>query len=93
MQQGRAHLFVSGMVQGVFFRAFTRDVAVHFGLSGWVKNLPDGRVEALFEGDRQDIEKAIRQCHAGPPGARVDEIDVAWESHRGDLKGFEVRYS
>ena len=93
MQQVRAHLFISGTVQGVYYRAFTRDLAGRLGLNGWVKNLYDGRVEALFEGNREVIEQAIERCYAGPPGARVNEIDVAWEEYRGDLKGFEIRYS
>lgn len=89
--RARAHLFISGIVQGVFYRAFTREIANSLGLSGWVRNLTDGRVEALFEGDRADIERAIEQCRIGPPGARVDGIDVDWEEYRGDIKGFDVR--
>lgn len=92
MDETRAHLFIEGRVQGVFYRAFTRDLAHILGLSGWVKNLRDGRVEAVFEGKRDLIENAIKECHAGPPGARVTNIDVQWETFAGDLKGFSIKY-
>ena len=88
----RAHLFISGRVHGVFFRAFTRDIAHSFGLNGWVRNLRDGRVEALFEGEKGLIEQAIKECYNGPPGARVSNIEVQWEPYKGDEKGFSVRY-
>ncbi len=90
--QARAHLVIKGIVQGVFYRAFTRDMATHLGLKGWVRNLPNGDVEALFEGDKAEVEQAIRQCYIGPPGSRVDDIDVEWNDYRGDLKVFQVRY-
>jgi len=92
MDEARAHVFIEGMVQGVFYRAFTRDVAYKLGLNGWVKNLRDGRVEAIFEGKKDLIEKVIKQCYDGPPGARVNSIEVKWEESLGDLKGFAIRY-
>jgi acylphosphatase len=92
MQLARAHLVIKGRVQGVFYRAFARDIATQLGLKGWVRNVSDGSVEALLEGDRQEIEQAIRHCHLGPPGARVDDIDVRWEDYQGDLQVFQVRY-
>ena len=92
MQLARAHLVIKGRVQGVYYRAFTRDIASQLGLRGWVRNLPDGNVEALFEGYRDDMEKAIEHCSSGPPGARVDGVDVNWEEYKGDLKGFQIRY-
>lgn len=88
----RAHLFIEGRVQGVFYRAFTRDVAVELGLKGWVKNLADGRVEAVLEGDEEKIGEAIRQCYKGPPASYVKDIDVEWEDWSGEFKGFEIRY-
>lgn len=88
----RAHLLIKGRVQGVFYRGFTRDLAIYHGLKGWVKNLSDGSVEAVFEGDKADIEQAIRSCHSGPPGALVYDIDVEWEDYQGDLREFQVRY-
>lgn len=92
MEEVRAHLLISGRVQGVFYRAFTRDLALSLGLKGWVRNLYDGRVEAVFEGKKELIEKAIKECYTGPPGARVTNIEVKWEAFIGDLKGFAIRY-
>lgn len=79
-------------MQGVFFRGFTRERAQALGLNGWVKNLRDGRVEALFEGEKTLIENAIQACNIGPPGARVTAIDIQWEDFVGDEKGFHIRY-
>lgn len=92
MAHARAHIFVSGRVQGVFFRSFTEDVAVSCGLKGWVRNLPDGRVEALLEGERESIERAISSCRKGPPAARVDSVEVKWEEYKGEFKSFSVRF-
>jgi acylphosphatase len=88
----RAHLLIEGRVQGVFYRYFTREIAHNLGLKGWVRNLRDGRVEALFEGVKDLIEQAIKECYAGPPGARVTKIDVKWETFIGDHREFDVRY-
>lgn len=88
----RASLIISGMVQGVFFRAFTRDVALRFGLKGWVRNLPGGQVEALFEGDREAIENAIGICRVGPPASRVEDIEVVWEKFKGEYADFSIRH-
>ncbi len=92
MEEARAHLVIEGRVQGVFYRVFTRNTAYSIGLKGWVKNLRDGRVEALFEGKKELIEQAIKECYIGPLGARVSNIDVKWESFIGDQKGFSIRY-
>jgi len=92
MGYGRAHLYIQGRVQGVFFRGYTREHAQDLGLSGWVKNLRDGRVEALFEGEKTLIEKAITACNIGPPGSRVTGIDIQWEAFVGDQEGFHIRY-
>lgn len=92
MEGARAHLFIEGRVQGVFYRAFVQGVAVKLDLQGWVKNLYDGRVEAVFEGDRELIERAIIECREGPPGAYVADIDLTWEAYAGRESGFEVRY-
>lgn len=90
--KARAHLYISGMVQGVYYRAFTQEVADSLGLTGWVRNLPDRRVEAVFEGEKELIEKAIMRCHQGPPYARVTDIDVAWENQLEDFNDFRIRY-
>ncbi len=86
----RAHVFVSGKVQGVFFRATTREQAEQHGVNGWVQNLADGRVEAVFEGDAEDVDAMIEFCHDGPGRARVDDVAVAEEDPEG-LDGFEIR--
>ncbi|MCX8034373.1 MAG: acylphosphatase [Thermodesulfovibrio sp.] len=79
----KAHLLISGRVQGVFYRAFTKDVADSLGLKGWVRNLRDGRVEAVFEGDEDKISIAIERCKEGPPHAKVDNIEVIWSEPDG----------
>jgi acylphosphatase len=90
--KARVHVFVSGRVQGVFFRAETADMADRLGLVGWVRNLPDGRVEALFEGEKADVEKALDFCRRGPPGARVRNLDLKWEDWEGEFQDFRVAY-
>jgi acylphosphatase len=92
MVKGRARVYVSGRVQGVFFRAETAEVANRLRLCGWVRNLPDGRVEALFEGDREEVEKAVDFCRKGPPGAHVRDLDVKWEDWKGEFQDFKIRY-
>lgn len=86
----RAHLYISGRVQGVGFRAGTRRRAASSGVAGWVRNLADGRVEAVFEGESERVESMVEWCHSGPPTARVDDIDVSSEEPNG-LEGFEIR--
>lgn len=88
----RCHIYVAGRVQGVFFRAFTREVAESLGLKGWVRNLPDGRVEAVFEGPRELIEEALKRVRVGPPMARVEDIQINWGEPPEDLKDFRIRY-
>lgn len=86
----RAHLLITGRVQGVGFRASTRREAVRRGAAGWVQNLRDGRVEAVFEGDRETVEGLVEWCHTGPDTARVEDIEVAYGDPEG-LEGFEIR--
>jgi len=88
----RAHVFVSGRVQGVFFRSETRYHARSRGVTGWVRNLPDGRVEAVFEGEKEDVEQLIEFCKRGPPGARVAGVEVKWEKYKGEFQDFRIRY-
>jgi acylphosphatase len=87
----RAHVFISGRVQGVCYRAFTQRQAIRFGLNGWVRNMDDGRVEAVLEGRKELIEQAIFACKNGPAGARVTDIDIAWNNPLGEQE-FEIRY-
>ncbi|MEM2995099.1 MAG: acylphosphatase [Candidatus Bathyarchaeia archaeon] len=88
----RAHVFVSGMVQGVFFRSETKREAKKRGVTGWVRNLSDGRVEAVFEGEEENVKQLISFCHCGPPGAKVTSVEVKWENYTGKFKDFEIRY-
>lgn len=88
----RAHVYVSGRVQGVFFRYETRSLAQELGVKGWVRNLPDGRVEAVFEGEETLVKKMIDFCGRGPPGARVTDVKVEWEEYRGEFNSFTVRH-
>jgi len=88
----RAHVYVSGKVQGVFFRSKTADLAESLGINGWVRNLSDGRVEALFEGEKEQVEEGIEFCRRGPSGAYVQSIDVRWEDWRGEFRDFKVLY-
>ena len=86
----RAHVVVRGHVQGVFFRDETQRRARSLGVSGWVTNQPDGAVEAVFEGRRDAVDSMVEWCRCGPSGARVEDVQVAWEDPRGD-EGFAVR--
>jgi acylphosphatase len=88
----RAHVYVSGLVQGVFFRHETRRLAQTLGVDGWVRNLPDGWVEAVFEGEESLVRKMIDFCRKGPSGARVTGVRVEWEEYRGEFKGFTIRH-
>lgn len=90
-ERTRAHVHVSGKVQGVFYRANTRNTARKLGVDGWVRNLPDGRVEAVFEGPESDVEEMIDWCHTGSPAADVEAVDVEFEEPTG-LDGFEVEW-
>lgn len=87
----RAHVFVSGLVQGVFFRHETRLKAIRNNVTGWVRNLPDGRVEAIFEGEKENVEAMIEFCRRGPPGAMVEKVEVIWENPTGEFKDFKIR--
>ena len=88
----RLHVWIKGQVQGVFFRDSTRRVATGLGLNGWVRNLPDGRVEAVFQGDRDGCEKALEFVRTGPPSAEVDRVEHAWEEEAEPYPGFEIRF-
>lgn len=91
MSKARVHLFISGRVQGVFFRAHTCDEAKKRGLNGWVKNLYDGRVEAVFEGDDGGIQSMISWCRKGPPHAAVTDVSVEGETYRDEFSDFTIR--
>lgn len=86
----RKHIWVSGVVQGVGYRFGARHEAERLGVTGWVRNLPDGRVEAICEGDAGDVEAFVRWCRAGPPGAVVREAVAKDETPAGDLGTFDI---
>jgi acylphosphatase len=90
-EKTRAHVWVSGLVQGVCFRAYTSDEAAAVGVAGWVRNSVDGRVEAVFEGKKPAVEAMIAWCRTGPPAARVTAVDVTWAEPKGE-QGFQVRH-
>ncbi|MBC7074140.1 acylphosphatase [Candidatus Parcubacteria bacterium] len=88
----RAHVLVSGKVQGVFFRQNTFQRAKKLGLFGWVCNTKDGRVEAVFEGEEEKIKEILEWIKIGPPLAKVEKVDITWEEFKGEFKDFEIRY-
>jgi len=92
MSKIRAHLFIEGRVQGVFFRAYTQEEAQKRKLTGWVKNLYDGSVEAVFEGEERDVQSMIDWCHSGPPHAVVTDVSVEIEDYGGAYSDFSVRF-
>jgi acylphosphatase len=86
----RAHVWVSGQVQGVFYRAYAEDEAAFRSVQGWIRNLRDGRVEAVFEGSPEAVEAMVRWCRQGSPASRVTDVQVTWEAPGGE-RGFRVR--
>ncbi|MCK5237462.1 MAG: acylphosphatase [Deltaproteobacteria bacterium] len=90
MRQVRAHVIIEGVVQGVFFRATTAEEAERLTLSGWVRNLSNGNVEAVFEGDEDMVEAILKWCESGPPSASVENVLTKILTHTGEFKGFKV---
>jgi acylphosphatase len=88
----RVHVVISGLVQGVFFRQYTRKHAIQYNLTGWVKNRPDGDVEAVFEGDELDVELMIDWCRNGPPSARISRVDITREEPTDTFPDFRIIY-
>lgn len=89
----RAYIFVSGYVQGVFFRKFTKEHATSLGLTGWVKNLPDGKMEIVAEGGKDKLKELIELVKKGPPLARVEKVEVSWEKATGEFQTFSIENS
>jgi acylphosphatase len=87
----RAHLTVAGVVQMVGFRSFTLRVAREYGLTGWVRNMPDGRVEIEAEGDKSLLGDFVKEIRIGPPPSRVTALDVQWGPYTGAYTAFDVR--
>ena len=92
MEYARAHIKVYGIVQGVFFRSSMKRVADKLGVKGWVRNLPDGSVEAVVEGPRDRVEELIKWAHKGPSLARVARVEVVWQQYIGEFKDFRIKY-
>lgn len=88
----RVHLYISGRVQGVCFRAEACDEAYKLGIKGWVRNLPDGRVETVAEGEDTAIEEFVKYCHKGPPGAYVRKVEISEENFKNEFEDFNMRY-
>jgi acylphosphatase len=84
----RAHILVSGRVQGVYFRQSTLLEAQNLGVNGWVRNLMDGRVEAVFEGEEHPVKTLVNYCRQGPPAARVINLDVSYGPFKGEFSNF-----
>lgn len=92
MINARAHVFVNGRVQGVFFRQATMRQAQNSRVNGWVRNLSDGRVEAVFEGKEEDVKSLVDFCRQGPRGAAVTDVTVNWETFKEEFKSFQIIY-
>ncbi|MEN6376106.1 MAG: acylphosphatase [Smithella sp.] len=88
----RVRLHICGLVQGVCFRAATRQIATKLNLTGWVRNMKDRRVEAIFEGEDAAVEKIVEWCQVGPPSARVDKVIMMEEQYTGLFSGFSIKY-
>ncbi len=90
--ESRAHIIVSGIVQGVFFRAKTKEAADRLKVSGWVKNKMDGTVEIIAEGDKDSVDRLIQWCRQGPRGALVEDLKLTREEYRGEFNSFNINY-
>ena len=86
----RVHVFITGRVQGVYFRDFTKREAEKLHINGWVRNLNDGRVEAVFEGPKENLSKMIDWCHKGSPNSRVDKVALLWETQEEQYNKFSI---
>ncbi len=86
----KAHIFISGRVQGVFFRKNTYKKAEELGVLGWIKNLPDGRVEAIFEGEKENVKKILDWSSRKSFPASVDSINLEWQDYTGEFKDFKI---
>jgi acylphosphatase len=90
--KSRVHVLISGRVQGVWFRANTKDKAEQLGLKGWVRNTSDGNVEAVFEGEPEQINEMLEWCHQGPPMARVENVKVEKQKISDEFNVFSIKY-
>lgn len=88
----RAHVVLSGRVQGVYYRQNTIKQAQRLGLSGWIRNLNDGKVEAVFEGEKENVEKIVNWAKKGPFFARVSSLKIEWQEYKGEFNNFGIKY-
>lgn len=88
----RVRVYISGRVQLVGFRFATHRAAIDFHITGWVRNMADGSVEAVFEGDEKSVDKMLEWCHIGPPAARVENVIITEEPYTGEFNGFTIKY-
>ena len=88
----RLHLKVYGIVQGVFFRANTQQIASGLGLTGWVRNCPDGSVETVAEGNKEKLNAFLQWCRKGPEGAQIDKVESTWEKAKNEFQTFRIKY-
>ena len=91
--KSRVHLFISGTVQGVFFRDSAKQVAQSMGITGYVRNMQDGRVELVAEGEKDSIDRLVQWCRKGPPSAIVVSVDIENEHYKGEFDLFDVKRS
>ncbi|MFH1582550.1 MAG: acylphosphatase [bacterium] len=88
----RAHIYAAGRVQGVYYRETCKNKAKSLGVSGWIMNLSDGRVEGVFEGDKSQVEKMVNWANRGSIWAKIDSFDIIWEDYKSEFSDFEIRY-
>ena len=88
----RAHVYVKGHVQGVYFRQNTKDFAGQHSVTGWVRNLADGSVEAVLEGNQTNVREVVEWCHKGPANAKVENVIIAYELYSGEFQDFRISY-
>ena len=93
MEKISARVIIYGWVQGVYFRAYTRDEANSLRLTGWVRNRRDGNVEAYFEGDKEKADQMIDWCHRGSPSSQVERVEIAYGQYSGGFDSFQIRYN
>jgi len=91
MENVKARVLISGKVQGVFFRAWTQRKAQTLGLKGWVRNTPNGRVEAVFEGEKAGVTEMIKNCRQGPRLAKVGKVEIKWSQSTREFSSFKAR--
>ncbi len=87
----RAHLLISGRVQGVGFRYRAQNIAQNLGVRGWIKNCWDGKVEVVMEGEEDKVKKLIDWCYQGPRSAEIEKIDLEWEEFKGEFTNFDIK--